>query len=155
MRRALVTIGLVAALGLAGCGGGSSKEKTSATTAATTAPKDQFGTDQAGTPFCQLAKTYTEKFGTILLTAGDPAKLKAASTDADSAIRQAVTTAPAAIKSDVQTVATTVTDVLAALQKNNFDISKIPDQTAKLQSKGFQDSFANMNRYVQAHCGVS
>ncbi len=42
MRRLLVSVGLTAVLGLAGCGGGDD--------------------DQVGTPFRQLVKTYSERF---------------------------------------------------------------------------------------------
>jgi hypothetical protein len=158
MRRLVVTMGLVAVLGLTACGGGSDgKDKAAATTVPppTTPPTTVLvsGNDQANTPFCKLAKTYTEKYSTLLASAGDPAKLKAATTDAESAIRQAQTTAPAEIKPDVTVVATTAGQVLTALQKNSFDIGKTPE-VSKLQEPGFQTSFANLNRYTQAHCGL-
>ena len=155
MRRLVVVIGLAAGLALTGCGKkGDSSEKAAATTTLPPTTAVAVGSDQAGTPFCQLARTYTEKYGTLLLAAGDPAKLKAATTDAESAIRQAQSQAPAEIKSDVAVVATTAKEVLAALQKNNFDLSKTPE-VSKLQEPGFQASLANMNRYARAHCGVA
>jgi hypothetical protein len=113
-----------------------------------------IGNDQAGTPFCGLARTYNEKFSTLLAVANDPVKLRAATTDAESAIRQAQAQAPAEIKADVTTVATTAGQVLAALQRNNFDLSKTPD-VSKLQEPAFQTSLANLNRYARAHCGVA
>jgi len=112
------------------------------------------GHDQAGTPFCQLAKTYTDKYSVLLSSASDPVKLKAATTDAEAAIRQAQATAPAEIKPDVTVVATTASQVLAALQKNNFDVTKTPE-VSKLQDPAFQASFAKLNAYGQAHCGIS
>ena len=51
-------------------------------------------------------------------------------------------------------VANTAKDVLAALQKNNFDLSRTAE-VSKLQEPGFQTSLANMNRYARAHCGVA
>lgn len=158
MRRLLVTVGLVATLGLTACGG--SGNKTAAATTTTTPPTTAavttivLGRDQAGTPFCQLAKTYSDKYSTLLSSAADPVKLKAATTDAEAAIRQAQTTAPAEIKPDVTVVATTASQVLAALQKNNFDVTKTPE-VAKLQDPAFQASFAKMTAYGQAHCGIS
>jgi hypothetical protein len=156
MRRLVVSVGLAAVLGLTGCGGGSDDEK--AAPPPTTSPPvttSPVGNDQASTPFCQLAKTYTEKFAALLPSASDPVKLKAATTDAESAIRQAKATAPAEIKADVTVVATTASDALTALQKNNFDLSKTPDAVTKLQDPAFQASFAKLNNYARAHCGLA
>ncbi|CAA9246901.1 MAG: hypothetical protein AVDCRST_MAG10-2038 [uncultured Acidimicrobiales bacterium] len=155
MRRLFLSVGLVAVLGLAACGGGDSGDD--AAPATTTAPPPTaavVGNDQAGTPYCGLARTYTEKFSTILASANDPVKLKAVTTDAEAAIRQAQSTAPAEIKSDVTVVATTARQVLTALQKNNFDLAGTSEIT-KLQEPAFQTSLANMNRYARAHCGVA
>ena len=155
MRRLVVSLGLVAAIGLTGCGGGGDdKNAAPAPTTAASSTTTPVGNDQAGTPFCGLARTYNEKFSTLLAVANDPAKLKAATTDAESAIRQAQSQAPAEIKSDVTAVAATAKDVLAALQKNNFDLSKTPE-VSKLQEPAFQTSLANLNRYARAHCGVA
>ena len=155
MRRLFMSVGLVAVLGLTACGGGDSDDD--AAPATTTAPPPTaavVGNDQAGTPFCGLARTYTEKFSTILASANDPVKLKAVTTDAEASIRQAQSTAPAEIKSDVTVVATTARQVLSALQKNNFDLAGTSEIT-KLQEPAFQTSLANMNRYARAHCGVA
>jgi hypothetical protein len=154
MRRLVVSLGLVAVLGLTGCGGGDDDDAAPAQTTAAPTTTAAVGNDQAGTPFCGLARTYTEKFSTLIAVANDPAKLRAATTDAEAAIRQAQTTAPAEIKSDVGVVASTAKDVLAALQKNNFDLSKTPE-VSKLQEPGFTASLGNMNRYARAHCGVA
>lgn len=155
MRRLVVSLGLVAVLGLTGCGGGGDDDKAApAPTTAAPPTTALLGNDQAGTPFCGLARTYTEKFNTLLAVANDPAKLKAATTDAESAIRQAQSQAPAEIKADVTAVATTAKDVLAGLQKNNFDLSKTPE-VSKLQEPAFQTSLANLTRYARAHCGVA
>src|ERR687897_231130 len=63
----------------------------------------------------------------LLPSVNDPVKLRAATTDAESAIRQAQATAPAEIKADVTVVATTAREALAALQRNNFDVSRSPE----------------------------
>ncbi|HEV2761046.1 MAG TPA: hypothetical protein VGV86_15910 [Acidimicrobiales bacterium] len=155
MRRLFLSVGLAAVLGLTACGGGDSDDD--AAPATTTAPPPTaavVGNDQAGTPFCGLARTYTEKFSTILAVANDPVKLKAVTTDAEAAIRQAQSTAPAEIKRDVTVVATTAGQVLKALQKNNYDLAGTSEIT-KLQEPAFQTSLANMNRYARAHCGVA
>jgi len=155
MRRLVVSIALVAVLVLTGCGGSDDSEETAATT---TAPPPSSlpiaGNDQAGTPFCQLARTFTEKYNALLAAASDPVKLRTATSDAESAIRQAQATAPAAIKPDVTVVATTASQVLAGLQKNNFVLANTPEVT-KLQDPNFQKSFAALQAYARAHCGLN
>src|SRR4051812_41376525 len=134
MRRLVLSLGLAAVLGLTACGGGGGDDKAAPATTTTLPPTTTIpvGNDKAGTAFCQLAKTYTEKYAALLPAASDPVKLKAATTDAESAIRQAQATAPPEIKADVATVAATAKDALAALQKNNFDLSKTPEVITKL-----------------------
>jgi hypothetical protein len=153
MRRLVVTIGLAAALAFTGCGGGDDDDAAPPPTSppSTTA---LVGNDQAGTPFCGLARTYTEKFNALIGAINDPNRLRAATTDAESAIRQAQAQAPAEIKADVTAVATTAGQVLTALQRNNFDVSKTSD-ISKLQEPAFQTSLGNLNRYARAHCGVA
>ena len=152
-------MGLTAVLGLAGCGGGGSDDDAAPVSSTTPTPPPTaaalVGNDQAGTPFCQLARTYTEKFSSLLISANDPVKLRAATTDAESAIRQAQATAPPEIKADVTVVATAAGQALAALQKNNFDLSRTPEALTRLQEPSFQTSFASLNRYSRAHCGVA
>jgi ABC-type glycerol-3-phosphate transport system substrate-binding protein len=158
MRRLLVTLGLAAVVGLTGCGGGGDKKETAAPSTTLPAPTTTtvpVGNDQAGTPFCKLAQTYNEKFSTLLTVANDPVKLRTALTDAESAIRQAQSTAPAEIRSDVTTVATTASQVLTALQRNNFDLSKTPEAVSRLQDPQFQTSLSNVTRYGRAHCGIA
>ncbi|MGH9264557.1 MAG: hypothetical protein ACRD1D_07690 [Acidimicrobiales bacterium] len=145
----------MAVLGLAGCGGGDDEEAAPTTTSpATTAAAPLVGNDQAGTPFCQLARTYSEKYSTLLTVANDPARLRAATTDAESAIRQAQAAAPAEIKADVTLVAGTAGEVLSALRRNDFDLSRTPEAVTKLQEPRFQTALGNVNRYGRAHCGL-
>ena len=155
MRRLLVSVGLVAAVGLAACGGGGDDEDAAPPTTVAPPTTAAVGNDQAGTPFCQLARTYSEKYSTLLTVANDPVKLRAATTDAESAIRQAQSTAPAEIKADVTTVAGTASQVLSALQRNNFDFSRTPEALTRLQEPSFQTALTNVNRYGRAHCGIS
>jgi hypothetical protein len=158
MRRLAVSLGLVAVLGLTGCGGGDSDDDAAPATTvpATAAPAlDVRGNDQAGTPFCRLAKTYAEKSSELLASANDPTKLRAATTDAESAIRQAQATAPPEIRSDVTVVAGTAREALTLLQKNNFDLAGSTEVLGKLTDPKFQASLANVNRYARAHCGVA
>ena len=160
MRRLVVSLGLTAVLGLTACGGGSST-KTAATTTPTTPPTTvpaptttiPHGNDQAGTAFCKLLTPYIQNSSNLIAAAGDPAKLKSLATDASTAITQAKDSAPAAIKADVNVVATTFSQVLAGLQKSNFVIGNTPE-IAKLQDPAFQASFQKVSDYATAHCGV-
>ena len=156
MRRLSVTVALVAVTGLSGCGD-DSKETAATTTVppTTAAPATTLltGNDEAGTPFCGLAKTYNEKSNAILASAGDPAKLRVAATDAESAIRRAKDVAPASIKDDATRVATTAAEVLSGLNKTGYDLAKTPEVT-KLQEPAFQKSFGAVYAYARAHCGV-
>jgi hypothetical protein len=155
MRRLAVGVGLVAVLGLTGCGGGSDDDAAPPPTSPPATTAAVVGNDQAGTPFCQLARTYTEKYSTLLAAASDPVRLRAVTTDAESAIRQAQATAPAEIKSDVTAVAKTAGEALSMLQRNNFDLAGSTDVLSKLTDPKFQASLANVNRYARAHCGVA
>ncbi|MDQ4070168.1 MAG: hypothetical protein M3203_11960 [Actinomycetota bacterium] len=155
MRRLLVTMVLAAVLGLTGCGGGDDDQAAPTTSAPPPPTTAAVGNDQAGTPFCGLMRTYSERFAALLPAANDPAQLRAALTDAESAIRQAQATAPAEIKADVTLVATTAGQVLAALQRNDFDLSRTPEAVTRLQEPRFQTALSNVNRYGRAHCGIS
>ena len=156
MRRLVVLVGLAAVLGLTACGGGGDDEDAAPASTTTPPPATSpVGNDQAGTPFCQLARTYTEQFAALLPAANDPARLRAATTDAEAAIRQARATAPAEIRADVNVVATTAGEALTALQKKNFVLADAPDAVTKLQEPKFQTAFSNLNRYARAHCGVA
>lgn len=154
MRRLVVSIGLAALLGLTGCGGGDSDDDAAPVT---TSPPPSTAVvpannDQAGTPFCKLAKTFIDRIPN--LTTANGATLRSATTDAESAIRQARDTAPAEIKSDVTVVAATASQALAGLQRNNFDRNKTPEM-ALLNDQNFRLSLSKVLLYAQAHCGLS
>jgi len=155
MRRLAVTLGLVAVLGLSGCGGKDEKAATTTLPPATLAPTTTLlrGSDEAATPFCKLAKTYSDKSDAIAASITDPAKLKVAATDAESAIRQALPVAPAAIKTDVAAVAKTAGEVLAGLKKTDYMFAKTPE-IVKVQDPAFQKSFGVVTDYLRIHCGV-
>jgi cell division protein ZapA (FtsZ GTPase activity inhibitor) len=162
MRRLVAGLGLVAVLGLTACGGGSGDKKATPTTTTTptTVPAPTTtvlsGNDQAGTRFCQLLKTYKERFDNLLPSVNDPAKLKAATSDVDTAIRDLKDSAPAQVKPDVTTVAATVSDVVTALKKANYVFANTePAQVAKLSDQNFQNSVDRLTAYGQAHCGLS
>lgn len=157
MRRAPVGLAVAAVLWTAACGGGSDKGAPAPSAPPTTAavpPVLPSGSEEAGTPFCGLARTYTEKSVALVAAAGDPTKLKAAATDAEAAIRKAVDVAPAAVKADVSVVAATANEVLAGLRRNDYDLARTPE-VAKVQEPGFQKSFGAVLAYARTRCGVS
>lgn len=154
MRRLVATLGLVAVLGLTGCGGDSDDEDAAPPTTVRVSTTAAVGNDQAGTPFCGIARTLEPRLTALVANLNDKTKLRAATTDAESTISQAQSTAPAKIKSDVTTVATTASQVLTALRRNDFDVAKTPE-FSKLQEPAFQASFTKVNAYVRAHCGVA
>jgi len=162
MRRLVAGLALVAAVALTACGGGSGDKKAAPTTTVppVTVPAPTttivMGNDQAGTRFCQLLKTYKERFDNLLPSVNDPVKLKAATADVDSAIRDLKDTAPAQLKPDITTVASTVSQVVAALQKANYVFANTsPGEVAKLSDQNFQNSVDRLTTYGQAHCGLS
>ncbi|MDQ2827130.1 MAG: hypothetical protein M3Y04_09260 [Actinomycetota bacterium] len=158
MRRVVGSLGLVAVLALTACGGsGDKKAAAPTTTVYVAAPTTTLltGNDQAGTAFCQQTKNFQAKYNALLPSVNDPVKLKAASTDLDSSLSQAKSTAPPEIKGDVNVVATTASQVLAALQKTNFVFANSTDAVTKLQDPAFQTSLDRVLAYGQAHCGLS
>jgi hypothetical protein len=163
MRRLVLSVGVTALLALTACGGSSNKSSASGTTTvpttvAVTAPPTTIphGNDQASTQFCKTITPYIQNSSSLISSLNDPVKLKSLSTEAGTAITQARDSAPAAIKSDVTTVATTFTQVLAALQKANFVYANAsPTDLAKLQDPAFQASLEKVSDYATAHCGVS
>jgi len=156
MRRLRVSLGLVALLALAGCGRGDSDQTAPTTVPPTVAPTTTLprGSDEAATPFCGLARTYAEKSTAVQAEAKDPAKVRAAATDAESAIPRAQAVAPAAVKADVAVVARTVADVLATLRTNNYAVNA-PSVQAKVLDAAFLKSFTAVYAYARAHCGVA
>ncbi len=66
MRRLPVSVGVVAVLGSAACGGGGEDPDAARPTTVAAPETAAVGNDQAGTPFCQLAPTYTEKYGSLV-----------------------------------------------------------------------------------------
>ncbi len=150
---------MVAVLALTGCGGGSSGTKAAPTTTTVyvAAPTTTLltGNDQASTPFCQQSRIFQAKYTALAPSLNDPVKLRAASTDLDASLTQAKSTAPTEIKADVAVVATTASQVLAALQKSNFVFANTPDAVTKLQDPTFQASLDRVLAYGQAHCGLS
>ena len=144
---------------MAGCSGGGD-DKASPTTVATTVsstsvPVPTSFTGQNSTEFCNLARTYNERF-TRVGTNPTPAQLRTLSREGQTAITQAVTAAPAEIKGDVQVLATTFGALLTELEKVNFEAPRLPPAAlSKLSTPEFQASTTRFQAYTRTVCGLS
>jgi hypothetical protein len=156
-----VALALVAVA--AGCGGGGSSTKaaprasTTATTATTVVPTSAFsfsGADSAR--FCEFTRTYYDRFAKLLvgLTGrADKGELRRVVEELTGATREAVAVAPAEIKADMQTVADAATEVVAALDRADFDSSKVPpDVAARLQAPEVKVARDRVDAYVRKVC---
>jgi len=145
-------VGLVCVLGLGACGGGDSETTSADTTDPTTTLPT--GSDEAGTPFCGLVRTYSDKSKDVAIMADDPDAVEVAIIDAELAIRRAQDVAPPAINGDVAVVATTYAEVLTGLEEHDFVLTQTPE-VAKIQEPGFLTSVSAVYAYARAHCGVT
>jgi len=161
MRKTLAACG-VALLVLAGCRGGdddaaspgpttAASESATSTTLRTV---DTNFTGQGSTQFCNLARTYNERFTQIGPNA-TPAQLRTAAREGQTAINQAVNAAPAEIKNDVQVIATALGGFLTDLEAANYDVNKLTPATfAKLQAPEFATSSQRFQAYTRNVCKV-
>jgi hypothetical protein len=163
MRRLLVTIGLVAVLATTACGNDSKKESSDTTAApaaqATTTPGatvDTKFTGKGSAQFCALAKTYGDKSGQLVPSLSNPAQLRTIFKDLQVAVKQAVDVAPSEIKADVTLLANFYNDFAAALEKVNYDFTKVPpDISRKLQDPQFQQATTRLDAYTKQVCGLN
>jgi hypothetical protein len=149
--------GMVLSLVLvAGCGGGDSDESAPGTapadgSAAATAPTFS-GTDSA--QFCGLVNTYTDRLTGLSRASSTPAQVRQFATELGPAIQQAVTVAPAEIKTDVTLVAAAATDYLAGLARAGYDPDRLPpDALQKFQAPDVQAASQRLQVYGQTVCG--
>ena len=162
IRSTLVACGL-ALLVLTGCsGGGDDKDAAPAASTApagpttTAPPADPKFTGQGSAEFCNLARTYTERFAGVANPASTPAQLRSIANEGRTAIAQAANTAPPEIKDDVQLISTTFTALLAELEKVNYDFSKItPAVFAPLQTPEFGRASQRFGAYSRDVCKIS
>jgi len=155
----------VAVLILAGCSGGDDDEAAPATSApaatssggptTTVRPVDTSFTGQNSAQFCDLARTYSERFSSVG-SSPTPAQLRTVTREGQTAIAQAVNAAPAEIKPDVQVLANTFGNLLSELEKVNFEITRLPPAALQgLQAPDFTQSTTRFQAYIRTVCGIS
>jgi hypothetical protein len=160
MRRTLAACGL-ALLVLAGCSGGDDNDAAPApTTIAAGGPSttlrtvDTNFTGQGSAEFCNLARTYNDRFTQIGANA-TPAQLRTVAREGQTAINQAVNAAPGEIKSDVQVIANAFGGLLTDLEAVNYDVTKVTPATfARLQAPEFATSSQRFQAYMRNVCRV-
>ena len=163
IRSTLAACGL-ALLVLAGCSSGD--DDNDAAPAASTAPAgptttalpaDPNFTGQGSTEFCNLARTYTERSANVGNPAtSSPAQLRALANEGRTAITQAADAAPPEIKADVQLIATTFTNLIAELEKVNYDGTKLTQAAfAPLQTPEFGRASQRFQAYNRDVCKIN
>jgi hypothetical protein len=158
-RISLLACGLALAL-LTACSGGGDDNDAAPTTvapAATAAPgatTTPTFTGQNSSQFCGLARTYNERFTSVGPNA-TPAQLRTVAREGQTAITEAVRTAPAEIKPDIEVLARTFTTLLAELEKVNFEITRLPPTALQaLSAPDFQASTQRFQAYLRDVCKV-
>lgn len=131
MQRSLVVLGLTSALTLAGCGTTRSSDAArtglpGAAVTGTTAPVDTAfaGTDSGR--FCELIRSFNDDSSRIAPASNDPLSLRVLFRRSAASIKQAASLAPGEISGDVSSLAKVYADFLAALERVDFDLLKLP-----------------------------
>lgn len=150
----------VALILLSACGGGGDKKEAAPTTAApaaTAAPGASTAptfSGQGSAQFCGLARTYNERFTSVSPNA-TPAQLRTVAREGQTALTEAVRSAPAEIKADLEVLARTFTTLLAELEKVNFEITRLPPAAIQaLSTPEFQASTVRFQAYLRDVCKV-
>jgi hypothetical protein len=170
MRRLLISFLLAGTL-LAACGGGGGSRAASApakpakasadnsviaagasatsTTSSTSAPKLSFS-GNSGSSWCDLDRSLenSTKFQTLMK---DPHAWAAA---VNAIIPQVESRAPAAIRTDVNTLVGVLRIFMQALSTANYDFSKINVATAGLQDPKFSAASERITAYDRQVCGT-
>lgn len=174
-RRALMGTALTATLLLTACGSSSGSKSAAtqpstaaassasagassapaASTPATSAAKAPTG--DSGSSFCQKARdeSAAEAKDTAALTSNDPTSLKKFEEAAIKQLPAFVSSAPSQIKSAVQTLAAGDESIFNALEKANFDFTKLPANiTTQFTSPTFEAATTKVADYLQSVCGI-
>lgn len=154
--RSLLAAAATAAV-VAGCSGGANRaapttSSTAAGPATTVRPVDTSFTGQSSAQFCELARTYNDRF-TRVAANPSPAELRTVTREGQAAIAAAVGAAPPEIKPDVEVLSRAFSAVLAELERAGFDPAQVPVSAfTQLQSPEFERSAARFQAYIQSVC---
>lgn len=155
--RRLVPVVLAGALLTAACGGGGDKSDKASTTS--TVPLSASGVDGE---FCTKVRAYNARFGTLFaafLASPGGAAGRAALRDRLQELRaegpDLEGSAPAEIREDAKLVRTTVDNLYLALQRVDFDITKVDRSALAIRTdRRIQQAVTNLGRYVTGTCQV-
>lgn len=153
VRTVALTFGLAALL--VACSGGNKKPVASAPrTTASPAPAAPSATgNQSNDPYCVFLRGYNERFNRVDLNVADPQVFRRVMQEAAAAAKEAATTAPAAIRSDLVTLNRAFDRLLAAMQQINYDLTKAtPAMVQELQSPEFLAAGQRVDAYTRDHC---
>ena len=148
---------LLVALTLVACGGGKSPGTAVGRTPSSVATADATGptfTGQGSAEYCRLSRSFGDALDK-LGQPGSPDELRAYYRQVADSVQQSVKVAPPEIKSDVQVIADTLTALVNALDKINFDTNRIRELPASLinQVQQADASFSRAADYEHQFCG--
>ena len=159
----MLTACAMALIVMSGCSGGDDDDSASNTTSpppaagptTTVLSTNTSFTGQNSAQFCNLARTYNERFSKVSANP-TPAELRTVTREGQTAITQAVNAAPAEIKRDVEVIAAAFNGLLAELEKVNFEAARLPSTAfGSLSAPEFTQATTRFNSYVRTVCGVT
>jgi hypothetical protein len=131
--------------------------KAPSTKAASTKSSGGGGSGSLGSgSFCDIAKNQEAAQQKEISAFSDtPASLKTIEEQDAKLLPEFLAIAPAAIKPDVQEIVTVDEQLLAALQKANFDVSKIPPSALSgFQTPALTKASNDIATYLDKTCGI-
>lgn len=148
------TVVAIAILGvvLGACGGGSSGGSTKAKSSSTSAKVSGSG----GGEFCTAARNVPNALQQSSASLATPAGAKQYFEQAKSFLDQAVSIAPSAIKSDMQTVAAAFDQIVSQLAAVDYDFTKLnASQARALSSPQITAASSRIRQYLAGVCGIT
>lgn len=149
----MVAAALAVSIALAGCsgGGGGSTGVSQAGGGGQSQPGATF-TGEGGQAFCELSRNYQDPARQPNAT---PAMLRQLYTQAQHTLQQMINTAPKELRDDVVLVAGGLSQFIAALEKANFDITKLePESLQIFQDPRYTAASGRYTAYLSEICGI-
>lgn len=156
-RRIFAVVAL--AIGLAACGGGT-KTGSPGTPDETSTPTNSTAPQAAKGGDCDFGKQYQDSSKALTPSPGatDPASIKKQMLEARDALAKSADLAPAAIRDDVKAVSAVYAKMITALEKYDFDYSKIPPSDFQsvfsfATDTSYLDAAKRISKYFAEKCG--